>query len=102
MADFDQNYQLSFINNSPHKTLLTRKYLAFTCWLDCSLRATVMCFYIGYKDVGTATRPSNFQLDPVVHKSCQQFTTVSYQSALPTNVSTAFDRYLNEFEFKVL
>jgi hypothetical protein len=93
-ANFDESYQLEFINfQSSHPNLYKRVYLGFTCWLDCSKRATVLCFYIGLKDVGNAARPSNFQLDPLVDRGCQQLTTNSYQSVVPAGV-IAFDRYI--------
>lgn len=61
-------------------SLYQRDYTAFTCWLSCQDRATVMCEYKGTKDVGNAKRPSKFNYDPVVGKECQQKSLKTYNS----------------------
>lgn len=78
ISAFITNYDLAFTNKSPFQNLTRRQYTAFTCWLSCVERAAVMCFYIGYKDTGNATRPTSFYIDPVVNRTCQQFTTNAY------------------------
>lgn len=80
ISAFITTYNLPFVNNSPFKTLLRRDYTAFTCWLSCAERAAIMCFYLGYKDTGTAARPSSFTFDPAVDRSCQQLTTNAYSN----------------------
>ena len=79
-ANFTPDYNLEFFNFSPFPNLYRRNYTAFTCWLSCKDRATVMCHYLGFEDTGNADRPSSFTYDPVVPRSCQQLTTGSYNS----------------------
>ena len=80
ISAFINNYNLDFTNKSPFKNLLRRDYMAFTCWLSCAERAAVMCFYLGYKDNGNASRPTSFTFDPAVNKTCQQTQTVAYSN----------------------
>lgn len=95
LSAFITDYNLNFTNNSPFKSLLRRDYTAFTCWLSCEERAAIMCFYIGYKDTGSAARPTSFTIDKAVDRNCQQFTTNPY--------SNGYDRQANIscFFFKV-
>lgn len=79
-SNFTPDYELEFFNFSPFPDLYRRDYIAFTCWLSCKDRATVMCYYMGFEDVGDANRPSNFLYDPGVTRTCQQNSTGTYNS----------------------
>lgn len=80
LSKFTPDYKLEFFNFSPFPNLHQRDYTAFKCWLSCDERATIMCHYMGFKDIGNAPRPSSFTFDPQVPRSCQQLTTNSYNS----------------------
>lgn len=80
LARFTPDYPLKFYNFSPFPNLYQRNYTAFTCWLSCEDRATVLCHYMGFEDTGDAPRPSSFTFDPMVPRTCQQLTTGSYNS----------------------
>lgn len=54
--EFTPEYSLEFYNFSPFQSLYKREYTAFTCWLSCEARATVLCHYMGFEDVGDAPR----------------------------------------------
>lgn len=83
----NKTFDFEIASNSPYKNkLLKRDYTAFTCWLSCKERATVMCHYRGYFDTGNASRPSKFTFDPDVDKNCQQKSTKSY--------SNGYDRFV--------
>lgn len=85
ITGFITTYNLPFYNGSPFTSLTRRDYTAFTCWLSCTERAAIMCFYLGYKDTGNAARPSSFTFDPAVSANCQQTKTTAY--------SNGYDRY---------
>jgi len=80
LGSFLSRPDLDFINLSPYPNLYRRDFTEFTCWLACTERATPLCFYYGFKDVGSAPRPNDFTIDPIVPRTCQQLTTRTYNS----------------------
>lgn len=79
-SNFTPDYQLEFFNFSIFPELYRRDYTAFTCWLSCKDRLTVMCHYMGFPDEENHPRNQSFAKDPLVPATCQQTSTATYNS----------------------